>query len=134
VAPVTLGNTAKTASAPGYQSASVPVAVTTPTINVTFQNNLTSIAVGQTISATITLSSPAPEPYGTAVTLVDIQDHDSGNVPGLVSFSPSTVLIPAGSTTGTFNLTGVTAGSIEILPGASGYSRVHIILFDVTAH
>jgi hypothetical protein len=134
VAPVTLGNTAITASAPGYQSGTVPVAVTTPTINVAFQNNLTSIAVGQTISATITLSSPAPQPYGTAVTLVDIQDHDAGNVPGLVSFSPSTVFIPAGSTTGTFNLTGVTAGSIEILPGAPGYSRVHIILFEVTAH
>jgi hypothetical protein len=132
VAPVTLGNTAITANAPGYQPGSIPVAVTTPAITVTFQNNLNSIAVGQTISATITLSSPAAAPSGTTVTLLDIQDHDAYNVPGLVSLTPSNVLIPPGSTTGTFNVTGVTPGSVEILPGAPGYSRVHIILFAVT--
>jgi hypothetical protein len=134
VTPFTLGHTSLTASAPGYQSSSVSVDIITPTITVTFQNNLTSIALGQTISATITLSSPAPQPYGTTVTLFDIQDHDAFNVPGLVTFSSPNVLIPAGSTTGTFTLTGAEAGSIEILPASPGYSRVHVILFAVTAH
>jgi hypothetical protein len=134
VTPLTLGQTSLTASAPGYQSSSIPVDVITPTITVTFQNNLTSIAVGQTITATITLSSPAPQPYGTTVTLFDIQDHDAFNLPGLVTFNSPTVLIPGGSTTGTFTLTGAEAGSIEILPASPGYSRVHVILFAVTAH
>ena len=110
VTPATLGSTSITASAPGYQSGSVPVNVVTPTITVTFQNNLTSIAVGQTITATITLSSPAPQPYGTTITLFDIQDHDAFNIPGLVTFSSPSVFIPAGSTTGTFLLTGAEAG------------------------
>lgn len=134
VAPVTLGNTSITASAPGYQSSSVPVNVVTPTITVTFQNNLTSIAVGQTISATVTLSSPAGQPFGTTVTLVDLEDHDAFNMPGLVTFSSPTVVIPPGSTTGTFTLTGARSGSVEILPGSPGYSRVHVILFAVTAN
>ena len=43
VSPLTLGSTSITASAPGYQSSSVPVNIITPTITVTFQNNLTSI-------------------------------------------------------------------------------------------
>ena len=91
--------------------------------------------MGQTISATITLSSPAPQPYGTTVTLFDIQDHDAFNVPGLVTFNSSTVLIPGGSTTGTFTLTGLLKpGPIEILPASPGYSRVHVILFAVTAN
>jgi hypothetical protein len=134
VAPVTLGNTTITASAPGYQAGSVPVAVITPKITVTFQNNLTSVKVGQTIGATLTLSSPAPQPYGTTVTLLDLQDYDAYNVPGLVSLSPSPVFIPPGSTTGTFTVTGVTPGSVEIVLGAPGYSRVNLILFAVTAN
>jgi hypothetical protein len=132
VMPVTLGSTSITASAPGYQSSSIPVNIITPTITVAFQNNLTSIAVGQTISATITLSSPAGQPFGTTVTLVDLQDHDAFNVPGLVTFSSPSVLIPGGSTTGTFTITGAIPGSIEILPGSPGYSRVHVIFFTVT--
>jgi hypothetical protein len=110
------------------------VAVITPTISVTFQNNATSVAVGQTVGATLTLSSPAPQPYGTTVTLLDLQDTDAYNVPGLVSLSSSTVFIPPGGTSGTFSVTGVTPGSVEIVPGSPGYSRVHVILFAVTEH
>jgi len=130
VTPLSLGNTSITASAPGYQSGSAPVVVATPTITLTFNNNATSVPLTQTIGGTVTLSAPAP-PGGTSVTLVDVQDFDSGQIPGLVTFNPTSVAIPAGSTTGTFTITGAALGSVEILPGAPGYARVNFIPFNV---
>ena len=85
----------------------------------------------QSIGGTITLSAPAP-PGGTSVTLVDVQDYDAGQTPGLVTFNPTSVVIPAGSTTGTFTMTGAAVGPVEILPGAPGYPRVNFIPFNVT--
>ena len=87
VNPLKQGSTSITASAPGYQSNNVSVLVGTPTLAVTFDNSATSIALGQSIGATITLSAPAPQPAGSSVTLIDVQDHDSGNMPGLVNTS-----------------------------------------------
>lgn len=131
VTPLTVGNTNITANAPGYQPSNASVAVSGATISVAFDNNATSVAVTQSIGATITLSGPAP-PGGTTVTLVDIQDHDAGNVPGLVSFTPTAVVVPGGSTTGRFTMTGALVGPVEILPGATGYARVQVIPFTVT--
>lgn len=133
VNPLTQGSTSITASAPGYQPNSVSVVVAIPTLAVTFDNNATSVALGQTVGGTITLSAPAPQPFGSSVTLVDVQDHDSGNVPGLVTFNTPIVLIPPGSTTGRFTLTGAQVGSIEIQVGSPGYARLNFIVFHVAA-
>ncbi len=130
VTPLKLGNTSITASAPGYQSGSAAVAVVTPAITIAFNNNATAVALTQTIGGTVTISAPAP-PGGTAVTLVDVQDFDTGQIPGLVTFNPASVVIPPGSTTGTFTMTGVEVGSVEILPGSPGYARVSFIPFNV---
>ena len=133
VNPLTQGSTSITASAPGYQPNSVSVVVANPTIAVTFDNNATSVALGQTLGATITLSAPAPQPSGTSVTLIDIQDHDSGGMPGLVTFNTPMVVIPPGSTTGRFTITGAQVGPIEIQVGSPGYARVNFIVFNVAA-
>jgi hypothetical protein len=130
--PVTPGTTSITASAPGYQPGTASVVVSTPKISVTFDGSATSVPLGQSIGGTVTLSSPAP-PGGTSVTLVDVQDHDAGEIPGLVTFSPTAVFIPAGITTGRFTMTGAEVGPIEILPGAPGYQRVNFLVFTVTA-
>ena len=131
MSPLALGNTSITASAAGYQPGSASVAVVTPAIAVTFNNSASSVPVMQSIGGTITLSAPAP-PGGTSVTLVDVQDYDAGQTPGLVTFNPTSVVIPAGSTTGTFTMTGAAVGPVEILPGAPGYPRVNFIPFNVT--
>ncbi len=67
------------------------------TISISFDNNAGGVGLTHTIGGTITLSSAAPQPNGTTVTL-------SANpaVPGLVNFSATSVTIPAGNTTGTF--------------------------------
>jgi hypothetical protein len=131
VTPLALGNTSITASAAGYQTGSASVSVVTPAIAVTFNNNASSVPVTQTIGGTITLSAAAP-PGGTSVSLVDVQDYDAGQTPGLVTFNPTSVVISPGSTTGTFTMTGAAVGPVEILPGAPGYPRVNFIPFNVT--
>ena len=132
VNPLTQGSTSITASAPGYQPNTISVVVAIPTLSVTFDNNATSIALGQTVGATITLSAPAP-PSGTNVTLVDVEDHDSGRTPGLVTFNTPVVVFPSGSTTGRFTITGARVGSIEIQVGSPGYARLNFLVFDVVA-
>ncbi len=133
VDPLTQGSTSITVTAPGYQTNNVSVVVATPTIAVTFDNNATSVALGQSLGATITLSAPAPQPSGTSVTLIDVQDHDSGNMPGLVTFNSPTVVIPPGSTTGRFTITGAEVGPIEIQVGSPGFARLNFIVFHVVA-
>jgi hypothetical protein len=131
VNPLTQGSTSITASAPGYQSNNVSVLVETPTLAFTFDNSATSVALGQSIGATITLSAPAPQPSGSSVTFIDIQDHDSGNMPGLVTFNVPMIVIPPGSTTGRITITGAELGPIEIQVGSAGYQRLNFIVFNV---
>ena len=133
VDPLKQGNTSITATAPGYQTNSVSVVVAVPTIAVTFDNNATSVALGQTLGATITLSAPAPPPSGSSVTIIDVVDHDSGGMPGLVTFNTPVVAIPPGSTTGRFMLTGAQLGPVEIQIGSPGYARLNFIMFNVVA-
>ncbi len=132
VARVASGSTSVTASTPGYQSSMASVTVTLPTIAITMDGNVTSVGLNQSVGATITLSAPAPAFTGAMVSLVDVEDHDSGNIPGLVTFSPSLVVIPPGGTTGRFTITGTRVGGVEILPSAAGFPRAFVTVFDVT--
>ena len=90
-----------------HQSGSVPVNVVTPTITITFQNNLTSIAVGQTIRRHHYAEFPGP---------ATLRNNDNSfrytgsatlsMYPAWLRFSSPSVFIPAGSATGTFLLAG----------------------------
>jgi hypothetical protein len=86
-----------------------------PTITISFQNNAGGVGLTHTIGGIITLSSAAPQPNGTTVTL-------SANLSyaGLVNFSTTSVTLPAGNTTGTFNITGAHLGTAGILASAPG--------------
>jgi hypothetical protein len=130
VTPVAAGNTNIAANADGYQPASVPVNVTTPTLSIAFNNNVTVVGLNHTVGGTITLSSPAPQ-NGANVTLVSINDTDAGQMPGAVTFNPTLLTIPAGQTTGTFTVTGTALGNVGILPGSAGYARVNFVPFSV---
>ena len=130
VTPVGSGSTSILANADGYQPATVTVNVTTPTISIAFNNNVTSVGLTHTVGGTITLSAPAP-PNGANVTLASINDTDSGQIPGAITFNPTMVVIPAGQTTGTFTVTGTALGNVGILPGAAGYARVNVVPFSV---
>lgn len=73
-----------------------------------------SIGMDRTISGSISLSSPAPA-GGILITL-------STATSGIVLLNPSSITISAGSTTGTFTVTGVGWGSTTITANAMGYS------------
>jgi len=86
-----------------------------PTIAISFNNNAGGVGLTHTIGGTITLSSAAPQPSGTTVTL-----SANPSDPGLVNFSTTSVAIPAGNTTGTFTITGAQVGTAGILASAPG--------------
>ncbi len=131
VTPVSGGPTGSTttaifATASGYNQGTLNVTVNTPGITIGFMNNAPGVGVQNTVNGTITLSAPAPSPGGTTVNIS--ANPESGN-PGSVSFNggsagqPGTVNVPAGSTTGSFTLTGQTLGAVDLTATASGYTR-----------
>ena len=111
---ITSGNTGGStisASSPGFGAATVAVNVVTPTISITLDS--ATVAVARTINATITLNAPAT-PGGVTVVL--------GSIPsGIVDLEPPNVTIPAGGTTGTFTVTGLSEGSATIVVRSPGY-------------
>ena len=92
-----------------------PVVITasSPTIALALASPLTG--VGQPVGGTITLSTAAPA-GGLQVTLV------SSNT-GIASVAPSPVTIAAGTTTGSFAVTGVALGNAIITGSATGFSN-----------
>ena len=106
-----VGSTTITAIANGFSPGFSTVNVTSPTVSVALSAG--TIGLTRTAAGTITLSGPAPQ-GGASVTLQDPS--------GLVTFQPSTVLIAAGSTKGTFTATGAALGSTTILAGAPGFN------------
>ncbi|HTA43187.1 MAG TPA: putative Ig domain-containing protein [Bryobacteraceae bacterium] len=114
VTPVGQGTTSVIASATGYLSATASITVGSQSISITFAKNASGVGVTHTISGTITLSTPAPA-SGATVAL-------SALPAGLVTFNPSNVAIPAGSSTGSFTLTGTAIGAAAITASAPGYA------------
>ena len=111
VTPNFAGSETITASAGGWVAGSATINVVTPAITLTLDS-----AVGLTHSkpGTITLSLAAPSPNGVTVAL-------SANPTGIVSFDNANVVIGAGSTTGSFNVTGQSTGTTTISASASGW-------------
>ncbi len=116
VTPLAAGSTQIIANAGGYQPGSDIVNVSTASISVALNNNATAIGLTRTLSGTITLSSPAPQ-GGLSVAL-----SSDPNALGQLSFDPTSVPIPQGATTGTFNVTGAALGSTTITASATGYT------------
>ena len=106
-----------TASSPGLVSStsatfSVTSAVLTPSL-LTLSLPSSSMNVGSSITVGITLSKPAGS-GGVSVMLADSSND--------ASISPSTVVIPAGHSTSSFTVNGVSPGSSTINATASGYA------------
>ena len=115
VTPVSAGNTTVIASCQSpcaYQPGSTVVNVTSATITLSFDTS--NIGVTRAANGTITLSSPAPSP-NLSVSL-------SASPGGVVTLQPTTVIIPAGSSTGTFTATGATTGTTTITATAPQYT------------
>ncbi len=109
--PVGAGSTGLTVGGAGYQSGTMTINVTSPSISVSL--NQGSVGIGNSIGGTVTLNQAAAS--NVTVTL-------SASPSGLVSFNPATVTIPQGGTTGTFQVTGVAAGNPTITASATGYA------------
>jgi hypothetical protein len=73
-----------------------------------------SIYTGSVLTGSLTLSQPA----GSAGVVVSLQNSS----PAAVQVVPSVVVIPAGQETGTFNYTGVSAGSGTLTATAPGFT------------
>ena len=70
-----------------------------------------NLGVGRSLVATVSLAQPAPA-GGLVVTL--------GFVPGVVTVTPSTVTVPAGSSVATFNVVGVAPGGMLLQASVTG--------------
>jgi alpha-tubulin suppressor-like RCC1 family protein/uncharacterized protein YjdB len=95
---------------------------TSATFNVAVPGMLLDIAdsdiVGVGLSATVDLTLAAPAPAG-GVTVTLTSDS-----PSLVSVAPpGTAFVPAGTTTGTFTINGLSIGSTTLRASASGYAQ-----------
>jgi hypothetical protein len=112
VSPVGTGSTLASASAPGLRSGTATVHVAVPSISVTLASG--TVGLTKTINGSVTLNTPAPA-GGTLVNL-------SGLPAGVVILQPTSVSIAAGSTTGTFTVTGAAEGSAAITASSPGYS------------
>jgi PKD domain len=131
---VTGGNTAGTttiaASAPGISSGAVTVNVSALSIAITLDSS--TVGLGKTMNGTVTLSAPAPA--GGAVVAF------SSNPSGIVDVQPPSVIIPAGSVSGTlpasatgisasthiasagaFTVTGLALGSTTLVASSAGF-------------
>ena len=112
VTPVNAGSTNILATGGTYQPGAAVVNVVTPSIGVTL--SATGVGITRTITGTLTLSVPAPA-GGVSVAL-------TASPAGGVFFTPTSITIGAGSTTGNFNLTGVTEGMVTVTASSAGYN------------
>ena len=90
----------------------VTIAASTSTISAGLASPLTGI--GQTVGGTITLSTAAPV-GGVQVTVVSSDT-------GVATVAPSPVTVAAGTTTGSFTVTGVALGTATLTASATGYT------------
>src|SRR5262245_56157918 len=72
--------------------------------------NVTQIQVGDTATGTVTISDVAPP--GGFLVAITLSNSNAGQV------SPAAVVVPAGSSTGTFQVTGIAAGTTTITASA----------------
>jgi hypothetical protein len=116
VTPRAPGSTQITANATGYYTSNLSVTVKQPTISIALQNGATGVGVSHTLNGTITLDVPAPAPNGAVISLSSSPSPD-----GAVTFDSVRVTIPAGSSTGAFQITGSQLGTAVITAAAGGY-------------
>ena len=114
--PVTAGSTTGTAtltaSAPGFSPATATLTVSAPSIAIKLDTP--SLGIEQTINGLIVLNTPAP----------------NGGLPVILLFKPTDVIdvvapnlmIPAGSLSAPFTVTGLALGSAKIVASAPGYA------------
>ncbi len=105
-----------TASAAGFTSDTTTVNVGLRTMSLSLTSQL--VGAGRTVDGTVTLSQAAGA-GGVTVTL-DVDDA------GVASLNPGTVVIPAGQTMGSFQVTGVAEGSATISATAPGFQTATI--------
>jgi hypothetical protein len=122
VTAVSPGTTVVTASAPGFANATANVTVAQPG-TITLSTPSTSLQVGQTATLTVGLSQPAPS-GGVMVTLTN---------DAKLTLSPQTVTIAAGATSGTSQITAVSAGSSSIGASAPGFSAASPLVMQIGA-
>jgi hypothetical protein len=117
VTPLALGSTLLLASSAGFQPATVTVNVTSPSISVSLSSNV--VGISKSVTGTVTLSGPAPA-AGIDVNLAVDQV-------GIVNL-PLTAHVNGGATTGTFSVTGTTAGSVNITASFPGFGSGNAML------
>ncbi len=124
ITPVKAGSTSITASASGFRPAFSTINVGQAAITLTLSS--TSVGVGNTVTGTVTLNSPASA-SGLSVTL-------SLDKTGFVSVPSTPVSIAGGGTTGTFTVTGGpnVGGPTTITASATGYTSGQASITSVT--
>ena len=119
---VAAGSASVSASAAGYEAASVPVTVELVTVGIG-SPAITTVSIPQGLSRTypVTLSRPAPA-GGVTVSLATAD-------PSVATVSPATVSIAQGETSGgvvQIELTGVAKGSTSLTASAAGLSGASV--------
>src|ERR1017187_911883 len=124
ITPVAVGTTNILASAPGFKPGSATINVGQAIITLTLSSS--TVGVGNTVTGTITLNSPAPS-TGVNVAL-------SLDKTGFVSLSSTSVNIDRKSTTGTVTITGgpTAGGPTTITASATGYISSSATIISVT--
>lgn len=108
---VTAGPYTVTGSASGFASGQATTNITNRTLSVTVAQPI--IFATQSFSGTVTLTEPAPT-GGVTINL-------ASDNPAFLTVAPTSVNIPAGSTTANFNYTGVANGPANINASAAGF-------------
>jgi hypothetical protein len=111
ISPVANGDTVITASSVNFSSATAAVNVNN---NLALTSDSPAVGVTRTMNGTITLAGPAPA-AGAVVTL-------TASPSGIVGLQPAAVTIGAGSTSGTFTISGVAQGTATITATSPGYA------------
>jgi hypothetical protein len=123
ITPIKVGSTNILASAPLNRPGSTTINVVPPALTLTL--GASTVGVGNTVTGTITLNSPAPA-SGVNVAL-------SLDKTGDVSLSPASVNIAGGTTTGTFVVTGgPNTGLVTITASSTGYPSSAATIISVT--
>ncbi|MEP6715056.1 MAG: PKD domain-containing protein, partial [Terriglobia bacterium] len=111
VIPLALGSTLIIASSQGFQPATVEVNVTTPSIGISLSASVVGIA--RSVTGTLTLSAPAP-PAGINVSIL----ADVGGIVNPIAL----VHVNGGSSSATFQVTGLGAGTANLTASSAGYT------------